>query len=210
MTESVEKNIYQRLNAIMGDLERVEKEQKKVNGQYAFVSHDTVAAAVRPLLVKHGVLAVPTPEQMTQNGNRTEIILRLDFINIDRPDEVVTTTSLGYGVDGQDKGPGKALSYAYKYAILKMFCVSTGDDPDMHAKAVFRDSQNTTFQAHASKKEVEGLVESLKKCSDSMREEMRERVKKLGGNLEKVPYAHFLAISNMVDAHLDSKEGAPC
>lgn len=29
-----------------------------------------------------------------------------------------------------DKGPGKAISYAVKYAYLKAFALETGDDPD--------------------------------------------------------------------------------
>jgi hypothetical protein len=36
----------------------------------------------------------------------------------------------GYGIDNQDKGPGKAMSYAVKYAMLKTFCLETGDDPE--------------------------------------------------------------------------------
>jgi hypothetical protein len=37
---------------------------------------------------------------------------------------------MGYGVDPQDKGPGKAISYGVKYALLKVLGLETGDDPD--------------------------------------------------------------------------------
>ena len=36
----------------------------------------------------------------------------------------------GYGIDPADKGIGKAISYSFKYALLKTFCLETGDDPD--------------------------------------------------------------------------------
>jgi hypothetical protein len=38
--------------------------------------------------------------------------------------------SAGFGIDDQDKGPGKAISYAVKYAYLKALCLESGDDPD--------------------------------------------------------------------------------
>ena len=38
----------------------------------------------------------------------------------------------GHGVDNQDKGAGKATTYALKYALLYMFLIPTGkiDDAD--------------------------------------------------------------------------------
>jgi hypothetical protein len=39
--------------------------------------------------------------------------------------------TFGYGVDAQDKGPGKAMSYGVKYALLKVLGLETGDDPDV-------------------------------------------------------------------------------
>jgi hypothetical protein len=36
----------------------------------------------------------------------------------------------GYGIDPQDKGPGKAISYSVKYALLKALGLESGDDPD--------------------------------------------------------------------------------
>jgi len=54
-----ELNIYQRLHAVMGDVSYVQKEEKMVNNQYRFVSHDGVTAAVRPALLKHGVIYYP-------------------------------------------------------------------------------------------------------------------------------------------------------
>ncbi len=57
----------------------------------------------------------------------------VEFINVDSPKEIIAVRTYGYGVDGQDKGPGKAMSYAIKYAYLKAFCLETGDDPELEA-----------------------------------------------------------------------------
>jgi len=130
-------NIYQRINGIMSEAKYIEKEKKQVNGQYRFASHDAVTAKLNPLLVKYGVVVVPDIVEMLQSGNRTTCKLQITFINIDNPGDKFHVTYYGYGLDGQDKGPGKAISYAFKYAMLKTFCLETGDDPDQDSKTVF-------------------------------------------------------------------------
>ena len=128
--EEKEPNIYQRLHAVMDEVKYVQKEDKKVNNQYSFVSHDAVTAAIRPSLIKHRVIAIPQEIVCKQSTNRTEVLLNVTFINIDNPDDRISVPSVGYGIDQQDKGPGKAISYAVKYALLKGLSLETGDDPE--------------------------------------------------------------------------------
>tara|TARA_R100000655_G_scaffold49054_1_gene86570 strand:- start:287 stop:886 length:600 start_codon:yes stop_codon:yes gene_type:complete len=123
-------NIYQRILSVMDDLHFVQKEDKRVNGQYTFVSHDAVSAAIHPLLVKHRIVVTPTVIDHTIDGNRTVVNVEVNFVNADMPEEKITINSIGYGIDNQDKGIGKAVSYATKYAFLKMFVLETGDDPE--------------------------------------------------------------------------------
>ncbi len=124
------RNIYQRILDIMSEVSYIQKEDKKVAGQYRYVSHDAVASIIHPQLVKHGVVVIPTVKEMMQDGNRTSVCLLVTFINADAPEESFVVESYGYGIDTADKGPGKSVSYAYKYALLKTFCLETGDDPD--------------------------------------------------------------------------------
>lgn len=139
------KNICQRILAVMAELDYIQKGPKTVNGQYRYASHDQVAAAVHPLLVKHGIMVMPDVIEHTQEGNRTVVKLKVSFLNADVPQEGFAITSLGYGIDSGDKGPGKAISYAYKYAILKAFCLETGDDPDEDAKSVYEPKKCLEF-----------------------------------------------------------------
>lgn len=125
-----ELNIYQRMLAVMNDVAYVQKESKKVNNQYTFVSHDAVSRAVRPALIEHGVMPVPHVIRHQSNGNRVELDMVVDFVNVDKPEEKISVESIGFGIDPQDKGPGKAMSYAYKYALLKALALETGDDPE--------------------------------------------------------------------------------
>lgn len=127
--ETASLNIHQRLLQVMGEVDYIVKE-KKQGMQYSIVSHDAVTAAVRPHLVDAGVTYCPVSLSYVQQGNRTECHMITRFTNADEPTDFVDVHSLGFGVDGQDKGPGKAQSYAMKYALLKALGLETGEDAD--------------------------------------------------------------------------------
>lgn len=145
-------NLFQRIISVMGDIDYIQKGKKTVNGQYRFVSHDQVTSAFHPLLVKHRVLVIPCVKKMTQEGNRTIVELDVIFMNPDDPSQSICSTFVGYGIDAADKGPGKAISYAYKYALLKTFCVETGDDADNDANVVYEPEPCIEF---------EGIIDGL-------------------------------------------------
>lgn len=123
-------NILQRLHAVMQEVDYIQKDPKKQGMQYSYVSHDKVTGLVRPVLVKHGVIYYPQDMECRQDGNRTEVRMCIRFANIDDKTDYIDVQTLGYGIDSQDKGPGKAISYAVKYALLKALGLETGDDPD--------------------------------------------------------------------------------
>lgn len=121
-------NIYQKINAVMQEVKYVQKENKKVNGQYTFVSHDAVTGILHDPLAKYGIVMIPNTDKIVQDGNRTSVEMTISFINSDQPEDRFSIRQFGYGIDTQDKGIGKAISYAVKYALLKVFCLETGDD----------------------------------------------------------------------------------
>jgi len=124
-------NIYQRINAVMEEVHYVAKCGKKVNGQYSFVSHDDVIGKLHEPLTRYGIVIVPSVvdhEREGDKGMRTVVELNVQFVNMDDKTDSFSINSVGYGIDTQDKGIGKAISYAYKYALLKVFCLETGDD----------------------------------------------------------------------------------
>lgn len=154
----------------MSELQYIAKGDKTVNGQYRFVSHDQVTAKVHPLLVKYGVTVVPSVEEMTQDGNRTTVKLLVSIVNADEPSDNFSVRYTAYGIDGGgttkegrpisvgDKGPGKAISYAYKYALLKTFCLETGDDPDNDANSSYEPAKCLEFDSAIP----EGMTEKEK------------------------------------------------
>ena len=130
MATTKKPNVLQRMNAVMEEVKYVQKE-KGSGMPYRAVTHDSVTALLRPALVKHGLVAVPHFMHPSQDGNRTELQMVVRIYNIDDKEDFVDIPSFGYGIDQQDKGPGKAISYAFKYALLKGFNLETGDDPDL-------------------------------------------------------------------------------
>jgi len=151
-------NIHQRILGVMSELHYICKGDKTVNGQYRFVSHDQVVSKVQKMLVKHRITTVPSVYEITQDGNCTRVSLNVSFVNADDPKDNFTVRFPGYGIDGGgtskdgrpisvgDKGPGKAISYAYKYALLKVFNLETGEDPDYNAEAAYEPEKCHEFE----------------------------------------------------------------
>ncbi len=128
-------NIHQRLAATMKSVSYIQKDKevKTKNGtvMYRVVSHDTVIRETRPHFIDNGIAVVPTVTSHERSGSNLTIAdIQVEFINIEKPDDKITVNYFGYGVDPSDKGPGKAISYAVRYAILKVLCLETGDDPE--------------------------------------------------------------------------------
>lgn len=138
-------NVFQRINLVQHKVTYVQKQEKK-GMAYSVVLHDAVTAKVRPILVAVGIVYYPTNMKYTQSGNRTEVQLDLVFQNIDDKDDCMSVSCLGFGVDTSDKGPGKAVSYAVKYGLLKALGLETGDDADLGNLPYDNDSpeNNTT------------------------------------------------------------------
>jgi len=127
--ESHSRNIHQRLLDVMRECTYIKKDRVK-GVAWLITSHDVVTAKVNPYLVKHRITHVPNIVSYKQDGNRTEMLVKTTFFNVDNPEDNVSCTTLGYGIDSQDKGCGKAMSYAVKFALLKILGLETGEDAD--------------------------------------------------------------------------------
>jgi hypothetical protein len=154
----IPKNIHQRIHAVMLEVDYVQKDRDV--GKYKVVSHDAVTAKVRPVLVKHGVIYYPQNMTSLQDGNRTEVHMDIVFVNIDDPSDKIAVPSIGYGIDPQDKGPGKAVSYAVKMALLKALGLETGEDAD----------DGTDVEHKPAPKNAPGITEARKWVDGHMRE----------------------------------------
>lgn len=154
------KNIHQRLAEVMGKVSYIQKERKQ-GMKYTIVSHDKVTALLRPVFLECGIVYYPVRCAHSHNGNRAECGMTVRFVNIDKPDDFFDVETFGYGVDTQDKGPGKAMSYAVKYALLKATGLETGDDPDHENIEHTRDDPANKPSQH----EVETAIEQINRAA---------------------------------------------
>jgi len=141
-------NIFQRMSKVTAEISAVAKNLEVGFGsnKYKAVGEADILAAVKPIEVKHGVYSYPlyreivesgTMEKETKSGKSVQLYMRIKvtyrFLCIDNPDSYLDIESFGDGVDTQDKAPGKAMTYADKYALMKAYKIITGDDPDPYA-----------------------------------------------------------------------------
>jgi len=135
--------LLQRMHAVMADVSYVQKDERPIDGKYRAVKHDAVVKVLRKAVVEHGIVITASvvdhaiPAQWEKDGKfgsthytLTSCDVKVTFHNVDDKTDTLDVVMLGYGVDNQDKGCGKAISYAVKYALLKAFMLETGDDPD--------------------------------------------------------------------------------
>tara|TARA_R100000541_G_scaffold1817_1_gene6786 strand:- start:830 stop:1462 length:633 start_codon:yes stop_codon:yes gene_type:complete len=139
------KNIYQRINAVMTEVEYIQKDKAVTGGgqNYKAVTHDQVNAACRKSIVSNGIVivprqisgeflvmrdinATPQPVKMGLYSGSYEI----DFVNMDKPEEKVTVSVQAHASDNGDKAPGKAMTYAVKTAVVKQFYFETGENDE--------------------------------------------------------------------------------
>lgn len=142
-------NIYEKMLAITNEIGTVAKNLEVGVGksQYKAVGEADVLKAVKELEAKYKVYSYPSSRKIVDssimqtrkeyNGQVTEgnqLFMRIEveytFVNIEKTDEQIKIISYGDGIDTQDKAPGKAMTYADKYALLKAYKIVTGEDPD--------------------------------------------------------------------------------
>ena len=136
--EISEMNLFQKMAKVTEELTTVAKnlEVKGVDGRvrYNAVGETDVLDAVKPLEAKYGIYSYPLSRNCTELPLQNKIAIRVEtiyrFVNADNPGEYLDITSYGDGIDSGDKAPGKAMTYSDKYALMKAYKISTGDDPD--------------------------------------------------------------------------------
>jgi hypothetical protein len=130
-------NIYQSINAIMKHVPSIGKDRKNQQQGYNFRGIDDMYNALNPLLAEHGVFATSEvlnterEERQTKSGGTLFYsILTVKFTFFATDGSSVTSTMIGEGMDSADKASNKAMSTAYKYALMQLFCIPTEDVKD--------------------------------------------------------------------------------
>jgi hypothetical protein len=129
--ENNQSNIYQKINLIMQDVQYLQKDDQVAfgNTRYRAISEEKVTTAIRESMVKRKVVIIPIEQEHFKQDTLTTVNVKYKIVDCDSGDYIIAASS-GTGADTQDKGVGKAMTYAYKYLLLRTFAIPTGEDPD--------------------------------------------------------------------------------
>lgn len=145
----------------------LEKDMEVGKGSYAYkaVSDTQVTLAVKKAEQEAGIISIPTNIELISSevvkkavGDNKESLTYVENIKMTvqifdiSTGQSIAVTSLGKGIDSGDKGFGKASTYARKYALLNIYKIATGEDPDADP------SKKTHVPATISEKRIKVLA----------------------------------------------------
>lgn len=157
-------NLFEKMSAITMEISAVAKNLNVDMGRnsYKAVGEADILAAVKPIEEKYGVYSYPVSRRVIESAVITtakkdyetkQQFLRMEvtyrFVNMEKPVEYIEMTTYGDGVDPQDKAPGKAMTYADKYALMKAYKIITGDDPDQYGSQPLKSKEVKTEEQRA-------------------------------------------------------------
>lgn len=164
--EAKEMNIFEKMLNITNEIANVNKNLTVGEGKssYKAVGEADILKAVKELEFKYRVYSYPANREVIEStmytttnnyGEKNNIFSRIKttyrFVNIDKPDEYIETITFAEGIDTQDKGSGKAMTYSDKYALMKSYKIITGEDPDQNPSEVGYKRQQTSAKVTNSK-----------------------------------------------------------
>ena len=134
-------DIIQKVNSdkrLVPDLLKSEK-----GNNFRAVSESAILDVISPILESEGIFYtidvrdyhLDIREAYGAKGKKLQFIATVSLAVYFRTetDILFKTDSVGMGIDDNDKAMGKAYTYALKYALLKLFRLRYGDDPDAKA-----------------------------------------------------------------------------
>lgn len=189
-------NLFQRINAVRTKIAYVQKDKSVSTGggSYKAVTHDQVTAMVRQHMMDSGIVCFPAlvesqslPKEEGSKQFRYEATYDFTFVNAEVPEDRLTIRIQAHAMDNADKAPGKALSYAKKYAVLKLFEIETGEDEESRFKEAEEfdlAGWSEKITSAGSKEVIEYIYFEAKK--DAVRLNNAPALKALGGHVKTV------------------------
>jgi hypothetical protein len=97
---------------------------------------EAVLAEMRPLFEKYRIDVTPQLIERVYTGNRCDVMVDFEFVNLDNTDEARTIRWAGAGTDNGDKAFAKAGTNAMKEMLKKVFLITDRADAEEEAAQV--------------------------------------------------------------------------
>lgn len=166
-------NIFEKMLNITNEISTVNKNLTVGEGKSAYkaVGEANILNAVKELEFKYRVYSYPVNREVLEStmytttnnyGEKNNIFSRIKttyrFVNIDKTEEYIETITFAEGIDTQDKGSGKAMTYADKYALMKSYKIITGEDPDQNPSEIgYKKKKTSTTNNKVSEVESKSI-----------------------------------------------------
>lgn len=137
--------IFQAIAAVMEDVQGVAKKDRNAAQGFNFRGIDAVVNAVGPALRKHKVIVYPKVEESQHEtievgSKRTlmgHVVLRVRYVFAAQDGSTIEAVVVGEAMDSGDKAFSKAMSVAFRTALLQTLALPT-DEPDPDASSYER------------------------------------------------------------------------
>jgi len=213
------KQVYPAISAITLAMSKdgISKSRKNTQGSgYNFRGIDDVLNALSGLLAEHKLCIFPRVvnreqiERASKSGGAlfyTAVEVEFDLVSaIDG--SMHTAKMVGEAMDSGDKSSNKAMSAAYKYMALQVFCIPTEGDHDTESQ-----SHEVAPRTKAVPKQPEFLTgEQITIIQDAAKAAGKDVAKICKraevGSLAEMPYDWFEAVLNGITTPATTKQAA--
>ena len=157
--------VHEAIAAVMQDVNAVAKSDRNTHQNFNFRGIDAVLNAVGPALRKHGVVVLPHVESWTfepveVGAKRTPMghaLVHVTYTFVGPEGDHVACAVLGEAMDSGDKAVPKAMSVAFRTALLQALALPT-DEPDPDASTYERAPQPAAQDHGLLMAQVTGLL----------------------------------------------------
>lgn len=174
--------IQEALAKVMASVSSVKKSDRNTAQNFNFRGIDAVLNAVAPALREHGVVVIPTVmnhEYATvEVGQRrtlmAHVLLTVKYTFIGQAGDTLECVVLGEAMDSGDKAVAKAMSVAFRIALLQALALPTDEpDPDSYSY------ERSEAKPNAGVEQVEGWTIRLQDAVDGdVLEVIRQEIQK--------------------------------
>lgn len=162
-------NVVQALARVMAELPGIGRDQQSEQG-YNYRGIEAITRHAQALLARYGVVFTPHVERRAVKdftiNNRPwtedELWVRYRVYGPGGTDDFIEVGPVvGLGRDNSDKGANKAMTQAFKYALIQTLCIGDGkDDPDADLAAEADPAQHVDPD-RAARQHLSGRIRAL-------------------------------------------------
>lgn len=206
-------SLYQKMYNVMTESEGLEKDLVvgSGNNSYRAIGEKEVLNMLKPLFKKHKLIVFPIDgdiseensvfdtsykgEVTTKTRNVTQLKVKFKIVDVENGESEILV-GFGNGADSQDKGSGKAFTYAFKTMLNKTFMLFSGEDTDnTHSDDIGHNFTPNVTKANLSEAQVKRLYAIAGKkgySAESVKKAILKKFNVMAEEMNKTQYDELI------------------